>query len=690
MGNNEGRAEDHGHGLFGERAELIFAIASGVTYAGGMTAKYLFDAPQWLTMTLFAATYFFGGFFTIRTAIATVRRGRFEVDFLMLVAAVGAAAVGKWAEGSVLLFLFSLGHALEEYAMGRAKRSIEALAELAPRTALVRRGDRAAASGSAGAPLRPGAERPPATVDEVDVDELAIGDVIVVLPNSRLAADGIVVDGVSSVDESSVTGESIPVEKSPSADPAAAVARCAPIPEQHRIFAGTMNGSGAMDVMVTSRAQDSMLSRVITMVREADTQKSPTQRFIDRFQIFYVPAVLIGVAAVLAFGVLALNEPFADSFYRSMVVLVAASPCALAIATPSAVLAGIARAAQAGVLAKGGGPLETLGRVRSMAFDKTGTLTWGQPRVTDIVPVDAGVRAELIETLYAVESYSDHPLATAITRDLAPLVAVERAATSVNSVTGRGITAIVDGHIVEVGNRTMFFELDPGGLPTEIIRAADELHERGRTTMIVRRSGSYLGVVGVLDTPRAEAAPVVERLRALGISEIVLISGDNQRVADAVASEMGLDAAHGGLLPEDKVTMIGKLGGRGGTAMVGDGVNDAPAMVNASVGIAMGAGGSAVALETADVALMVDDIGRLPFAVALSRRTARIIRQNLAFSLLIVAALVPATLIGLPIGPAVFIHEGSTLLVVANALRLLRFARGAEHEGIEHEPRPTA
>ncbi|MFI6217277.1 heavy metal translocating P-type ATPase [Nocardia brasiliensis] len=671
---SDGRAAGHDHKSagMGERSELIFAITSGVTYAAGMTAKYLVSAPEWVAIVLFAATYFFGGFFTIRTAIATVRRGRFEVDFLMLVAAVGAAMVGKWAEGSVLLFLFSLGHALEEYAMGRAQRSIEALAELAPGSALVR--------------------GPDGAVREVPVDELAIGDVVVVLPNSRLAADGVVVAGVSSVDESSVTGESIPVEKAPVADAQAALSSSTAVPETHRVFAGTMNGAGAMDVLVTSRAADSMLARVITMVREADTQKSPTQRFIDRFQVFYVPVVLAGVLGVLAFGVFVTAEPFADSFYRAMVVLVAASPCALAIATPSAVLAGIARAAQAGVLAKGGGPLETLGRVRSMAFDKTGTLTWGRPRVTDIVPVRAELRDELITTLFAVESYSDHPLAGAITRDLALLVpaGAERTASEVNSVTGRGVTALVDGRATEVGNRTMFTELDPAGLPAALVEIVDDLHDQGRTTMIVRHAGAYLGVVGVMDSPRAEAAPVVARLRELGIDNIVLISGDNQRVADAVAADMGLDAAHGGLLPEDKVTMVKRLGGRNGTAMVGDGVNDAPAMVNSSVGIAMGASGSAVALETADVALMVDDIGRLPFAVALSRRTAGIIRQNLAFSLLIVVALVPATLLGLPIGPAVFIHEGSTLLVVANALRLLRFRRGAEHEGIEHEPRPVA
>ncbi|UGT40944.1 heavy metal translocating P-type ATPase [Nocardia yamanashiensis] len=664
--------DDHAHGgpLSGARMEMGFAITSGVTYAAGMIARYVVHTPAAVSTALFVATCFFGGFFTVRGAYESIRRGRFEVDFLMLVAAAGAAAVGKWAEGSVLLFLFSLGHALEEYAMSRAQRSIEALGELAPRTALVRRGS--------------------GPVEEVPVDELEVGDVVVVLPNSRPAADGIVIAGSSAVDESSVTGESIPVEKRAADDPAA-LSGARVVPEEHRVFAGTLNGSGALEIMVTSRAEDSTLARVIAMVRDADATKSPTQRFIDRFQVFYVPAVLAGVLAVIGFGVLLLNEPFGDSFYRGMVVLVAASPCALAIATPSAVLAGIARAAQAGVLAKGGGPLESLGRVKAIAFDKTGTLTWGRPRVTDIVPVREEVRDELIETVFAVESYSDHPLAAAITRDLAQQVPAdtETEAAEVNSVTGRGVTALVSGQPTEIGNVTMFTELDPDGLPAPIVAAVDDLHAHGRTTMIVRRGGVYLGVIGVMDAPRAEAAPVIARLRELGITDMVVISGDHQRVADAVADGLGLDAAHGNLLPEDKVTMIARLTARGGTAMVGDGVNDAPAMVNSSVGIAMGAGGSAVALETADVALMSDDIGRLPFAVALSRQTARIIRQNLAFALVIVSILVPATLLGLPIGPAVFVHEGSTLIVVANALRLLRFRRGAEHDGIEHEARPA-
>ncbi|WP_460696976.1 heavy metal translocating P-type ATPase [Nocardia thraciensis] len=665
----ETAAHDHGNRWLGPRMEMTFALVSGFTYVLGMIARYVLHTPDSISTAAFVATCFFGGFFTLRAAWRSLRRGRFEVDFLMLVAAAGAAAVGKWAEGSVLLFLFSLGHALEEYAMSRARRSIEALGELAPRTALVRRDGRVA---------------------ELPVDDLRLGDTVVVLPNSRLSADGIVIAGRGAVDESSVTGESMPVDKVPADDPRTALA-AATVPESQRVFAGTLNGSGALEVMVTRRAEDSTLARVIALVRDADAGKSPTQRFIDRFQLLYVPAVLLGVLAVVTLGVMLANEPFTDSFYRGMVVLVAASPCALAIATPSAVLAGVARAAQAGVLAKGGGPLESLGRVRSIAFDKTGTLTWGRPRVTDIVPAVPGLRDELIATGHSVESFSDHPLATAITRDLAPRLptGAEAVAEQVHSVTGRGVTALVDGQPTEIGNAAMFAELDPDGLPAPIAALVDDLHGRGRTTMIVRRHNRYLGVIGVMDTPRAEAAPVMTRLRALGVTNLVVISGDHQRVATAVADGLGLDGAHGNLMPEDKVTMVGRLDTGGGAAMVGDGVNDAPAMVNASVGIAMGAGGSAVALETADVALMSDDLGRLPFAVALGRRTAAIIRQNLVVALVIVAGLVPATLLGLPIGPAVFIHEGSTLLVVANALRLLRFRRGAEHEGIEHEPRPS-
>ncbi|MFS2243014.1 MULTISPECIES: heavy metal translocating P-type ATPase [unclassified Microbacterium] len=668
--NSHDTTEEHAHGS--ARWELWFAIAAGITYAAGMIAEYAVGLPlMGLPLVLFIATYFFGGFFTVRTAVSSTLRGKFEVDFLMIVAAIGAALIGKWAEGAVLLFLFSLGHSLEEYAMSRASKSIEALAELAPRSALVRRGD----------------DDPV----EVPVEQIAVGDVVVVRPNSRIPSDGFVIAGISAVDQSAVTGESMPIEKEPVADRERAMRTVDTLPAANRVFAGTVNGSGVLEVVVSATAADSTLSKVVELVRTADQAASPTQQFINRFQRWYVPAVILGVAATLMVAMSVFSQPFTDAFYLAMTVLVAASPCALAIATPAAVLAGVARAARAGVLVKGGAPLETLGRVRAMAFDKTGTLTWGNPQVTSVTPVDGVDGSLLVPILVGVESLSDHPLAAAIVRDLAGQVSeAERVeASDLNAVVGRGVRATVDGEIVEVGNLRMFDEQGLA-LPSSVENAYTEARDSGQTLMIVRHGDRFLGVVGVMDTSRAESAQVLRVLRSANVGQLVMISGDNQRVADAVGREVGVDTAIGELLPEDKVAHITRLAEtHRPIAMVGDGVNDAPAMARADIGIAMGAAGSTVALETCDIALMSDDLGRVPFAVRLSRATSRIIRQNLIASLAIVVLLVIATFIGLNIGAVVLIHEGSTLIVVANALRLLGFERGKEHAGIDHEDRPS-
>lgn len=660
-------AHDHGSA----RWEMGFAIASGVTYTAGMITEYALGLPLLgVPLAFFLATYFFGGYFTIRTAISSTLRGKFEVDFLMLVAAVGAATIGRWAEGAVLLFLFSLGHALEEYALSRASKSIEALAGLAPRSALVRRNG----------------EEPV----EVPVDEIVVGDIVVVRPNSRIPSDGFVIAGTSAVDQSAVTGESIPVEKGPVLEPERAMRTVDTLPSTNRVFAGTVNGSGALEITVTATSADSTLSKVVELVRTADQAASPTQQFIDRFQKWYVPAVILGVAVTLFVSMLGFEESFNDAFYLAMTVLVAASPCALAIATPSAVLAGVARAARAGVLVKGGAPLETLGRVKAMAFDKTGTLTWGAPKVTSVVPSDGVSEALLVRTLVAVESLSDHPLATAIVRDLADRVpdSERLQADGLTSVIGRGVRATIEGEDVEVGNLRMFEEQDVD-LPADLEASHDEAMGSGQTLMIVRRDGKFLGLVGVMDASRSESAEVLTALREAKIPYLVMISGDNQRVADAVGREVGVDTALGELLPEDKVAEITRLREtHHPIAMVGDGVNDAPAMARADVGIAMGAAGSTVALETCDIALMSDDLGRVPFAVRLSRATSQIIRQNLIASLAVVTFLIVATFLGLTIGAVVLIHEGSTLIVVANALRLLNFQSGREHAGIEHEDMP--
>jgi len=654
VAHNAGGEHEHGHGgVFGERTELVFAGLSGALLLAGWLLAAFADTPRLAELVVYFLAFFFGAFFTVQEAVASVRQGRFEIDFLMLVSAAGAAALGEVAEGALLLFLFSVGHALEGYAMGRARRAIEALAELAPKTALVRRGG----TGD--------------TV-EVPVADLRVGDIVVVRPNMRLAADGFVVAGSSSIDQAPVTGESVPVDKNPVPDVAAAAASPDLVDAASRVFAGTINGAGAVEIQVTRLAGDSTLARVVRLVAEAQTKTTSTQRFTDRFQRIFVPAVLIGVG-VLLFAGFVVDEPFTDTVYRALAVLVAASPCALAIATPSAVLSAVARAARAGILVKGGAALEELGRVEVLAFDKTGTLTEGRPRIADVVATADSDDVELLTIAVAVEEQSDHPLARAIVRDGRERLAgasVPRA-TSVQAVIGRGIVAAVDGVEVRIGKAELFTDAAQPP-PADLAAEVDRLEQAGRTTMIVHAGDRWLGAIGLMDVPRPEASGVIARLAEIGVANTVMLSGDNQRVADAVAAEVGVAYARGDLMPEDKVAEIAALRLRyGRVGMVGDGVNDAPAMAGASVGIAMGAAGSDVALETADVALMADDLRALPFAMSLSRRSSRVIKQNLWASLGIVALLIPATILGLGIGPAVLIHEGSTLIVVANALRLL-------------------
>ncbi len=678
---------DHSHGgLFGANSELIFAILCGAMLSTGWLISVLTAAAPWVPWCFYLTAYGFGGFYTAREAVEKILAGQFEIDFLMLVAAIGAATLGQWAEGALLLFLFSLGHALEHYAMGRARRAIEALAELAPETALLRRND---------------------GTEVVPVEQLRRGDIVIVKPNERVPADGIVIRGESSVNQAPITGESMPVDKRPVDDLQQALRQPEQLDASHRVFAGTINESGALEVQVTKLASESTLARVVEMVSEAETQQSPTQRFTDKFERYFVPAVLV-LVFLLMFAWMIHDESFGQSFYRAMAVLVAASPCALAISTPSAVLSGVARAARGGVLVKGGGPLENLGRLGAIAFDKTGTLTEGKPQLTDVVCLDGVAEDKLLSLAVAVERLSDHPLAAAVVRGAEAWMKESRIegsgtgneegdetdgvsrsgpttqdsefyqipeATGLRSITGRGVQAMVDDQIIYIGKDDLFSEVDGPPLPDALHKKVESLEANGRTTMVLRHGERYLGVLGLMDTPRDSAKAMIAELRQLGIRRMIMISGDNQQVADAVARAVGVDEAWGDLMPDDKVDAIKKLRQQEEVAMVGDGVNDAPAMANATVGIAMGAAGSDVALETADVALMADDLNHLPFAVGLSRQTSRIIRQNLWFSLGMVAILVPATVLGLRMGVAVLFHEGSTLLVVFNALRLLAYRK---------------
>ena len=650
--------EEHAHGgVFGKNTELIFSIICGALLGIGFGLSYVESIPDWVSLTLYIGAYFFGGFFTAKEAVQTVAKGGFEIDFLMLVAAIGAAILGEWAEGALLLFLFSLGHALEHYAMNKARKSIAALADLAPKTALLKKDGK---------------------TEEVGIEQLSIGDIIVVKPNSKISADGVVVNGKSSVNQAPITGESVPVDKLPVEDTGRDYSADDDIKDENRVFTGTINGNNTLEIKVIKEAKDSTLSRLVKLVNEAQTQKSPTQLLTDKFEKYFVPSVLI-LVGILLFAFLVIDEPFSASFYRAMAVLVAASPCALAISTPSAVLSGVARAARGGVLIKGGRPLEDLGVITALAFDKTGTLTEGKPKLPEVVPLGDIEENELLKIAVAVENLSDHPLAKAVVRDgkerLKGTDIID--ASDLEAVLGKGIKASLGKDKIYIGNLDLYEDLDEAKPSEGISSKVKELEGGGNTTMLIRRNKEYIGIIALMDTPREAAKETLKKLKEIGIKRMIMLTGDNQKVADAVAKEIGLTDAWGSLLPEEKVDAIKKLKEQESkVAMVGDGVNDAPAMANSTVGIAMGAAGSDVALETADIALMADKLETLPFAIGLSRKAKAIIKQNLWVSLGIVALLIPSTIMGWAnIGIAVVIHEGSTLLVVFNALRLLAYKK---------------
>lgn len=664
----EEKHDDHGHdheegdghrhgGIFGKNTELVFSIICGVLLGFGFWISKQQSFPGTLSLILYISAYFFGGFYTAKEAVQTIAKGGFEIDFLMLVAAIGAAILGNWAEGALLLFLFSLGHALEHFAMEKARKSIAALTALAPKTALLKKDGQAT---------------------EVNIETLRKGDIIIVRPNTKIAADGVVVKGSSAVNQAPITGESIPVDKEAIGNDNLDLENSGKLDAKHKVFAGTINGNELLEIKVSKEASDSTLSRLVRLVNEAQAQKSPTQQFTDKFERYFVPTILI-LVVLLCFAFVVIDEPFSKSFYRAMSVLVAASPCALAISTPSAVLSGVARAARAGVLIKGGKPLEDLGTLTALAFDKTGTLTEGKPKLTQIVPLGGIDENELLKKVIAVESLSDHPIAKAIVRDgreklkninITP-------AHDLEAVLGKGIKARLDTGEIFAGNLALFESLDDAKPGESLKKQVLELEKAGNTTMVIRQGKNYIGIIAVMDTPRGEARETLVKLKEVGINKMIMLTGDNQEVASAIAKETGLTEAWGGLLPDQKVAAIEKLMQQENkVAMVGDGVNDAPAMAKSTVGIAMGAAGSDVALETADIALMGDKLSLLPFAIGLSRKAKSIIKQNLVISLGVVAILIPLTILGVAsIGPAVIAHEGSTLVVVFNALRLLAYKR---------------
>lgn len=646
------RKRGHNH-FFEKKTELYFAFLCGVFLLVGFLIEKVTSLPNWIALSSFIVSYFFGGYFITIEAYRKIIKGGFDIDFLMIAAAAGAAYIGSWAEGALLLFLFSLGHALEHYAMNKAKKSIEALGNLSPKTALVKRGDK---------------------LEEIPIIDLQINDVIVVKPNTKIAADGVIIRGSSSINQAPITGESIPVDKTFIED-STNVLEFDQIDRKHIVFTGTINGDNLLEVLVLKLSEDSTVSRLIKMVSEVETQKSPTQRLTKKFEKWYVPLVIL-LVILLCFAFLFIDENFNNSLYRAITVLVAASPCALAISTPSAVLSGIARAAQKGVLIKGGKALEDLGEISTIAFDKTGTLTEGKPKLTNIIPLNSFDQNEFIQLVLEVESLSNHPLAKAIANDIKNQYGneVKNKASNVKAIQGKGIRAIYNDQDVSIGNVKLMESVNISVEET-IESKMNHLLENGHTVMLVANKKQIIGLISVMDLPRKTAASTLKRLKEIGIKHMIMLTGDHQNVGDAIAKQIGLTEAKGNLLPEDKVEAVKALIKRDKKiAMVGDGVNDAPVMALSTVSVAMGAAGSDVALETADVALMSDKIENLPFVIGLSRASKRIIKQNIFISIGVVVLLVSVTISGLTnIGLAVAFHEGSTIVVVLNALRLLRY-----------------
>ena len=612
-----------------------WSAASGLLLAAGFVVSLLVDAPLPTTLIYVAATLVGARFFAAEAVQEFLEEREIGIELLMTVATLVAGALGEWGEAASLAFLYSISEALEEFTEDRTRAAIRKLLDLAPRRVTVLRAD--------------GRE------EEMDLDDVAVDDRFVVRPGQNVATDGVVEDGSSAIDESAVTGESIPVEKQ-SGD---------------HVYAGTSNAQGALVVRATATAADNTLAKVVELVSEAQERKGRGEQFMHRFARVYSPAVL-ALGAVVALGGGALTGEWALWALRAATVLVAAAPCALVISIPVTYVAAIGNASRKGVLIKGGIYLEELGRLRAVAMDKTGTLTSGRPQVVEIRPTSNHSADEILALAAAVERRSEHPLARAVVAAADARGLGVRAADDFEATTGGGARATVDGTVHVIGSPA--FLQRTGHDLTAVEADIETLQSQGNTVVLLANDDAILGLIAIADTVRAQSSHAVAQLHSLGIEQVVMLTGDNERTAAAIAQQVGIDEVGAGLSPADKAARVEALIERyGHVAMVGDGVNDAPPLAAASVGIAMGTAGSDVAIETADIALMADDLDKLTEAVRIGRRTRGVVRQNLVLSFIILAVLVPGALLGVIALPlAVLAHELSELAVIINGTRMAR------------------
>ncbi|MBT2584018.1 heavy metal translocating P-type ATPase [Planococcus sp. ISL-109] len=615
------------HVPFHKRRQTIETAISFVFLVVGIIASFQLGETNPWSIGLFGASMLIGGYHMFTTGLKNLSRLEFDMKTLMTIAIIGAVIIGEWREGAVVVFLFAISEALESFSMNKARHSIRALMDLAPSRALIQRGGE---------------------LIELETDEIRIGDVLIVKPGQKIAMDGDVLRGESSVNQAAITGESLPAMKQPGDE----------------VFAGTMNEEGALEVTVTKRAEDTTIAKIIHLVEEAQAEKAPSQQFVDRFAKFYTPAI-IAVAFMVALIPGFLTGNWELWVYQGLAVLVVGCPCALVVSTPVAIVTAIGNAARQGVLIKGGIHLEETGRIQAVAFDKTGTLTKGYPELTDVLPEEGYERDEVVKLAASVEALSQHPLARAITKQAPERYPSER----FYSVTGKGVHAEIGGTIVRVGSLKWAEEHG-----FHVPEAAFRLQENGKSVMAIFSDKHLFGVLGVADAIREESPSIIETLKGIGIDRTIMLTGDHPATAQAIAAEIGVTDIRAGLMPEDKLSAVKDLQAKyGRVAMVGDGINDAPALAAADIGIAMGGAGTDAALETADIALMADDLEKLPYTIRLSRKTLRIIKENIIFAL---ALKILALLLIIPgwltLWIAIFADMGATLLVILNALRLVK------------------
>lgn len=607
----------------------LFLVAGGIAQAMG--------AWTGLIVGFYVLAYVSGGIFSLRDGISSlVNERRIDVDLLMVMAAVAAASIGEWIEGGILLFLFSLSNALQFYAMDRTRRAITALMSMRPQEALLKKDD--------------------GHTELVPIDALHVGDVIIVRPGELVPIDGVIVSGTSTLDQASITGESIPVAKG----------------EGDEVFGGTINQNGVLEVRMTKLPEETVIAKIIRMVEEAQSEEAPTQRRIDTIEQYYAVGVIVLTILTGAIPIM-LGYDRADSIYRAITLMVVASPCAVAMAVPAPVVASIARAARAGILFKGGVHIENMAEVKVVAFDKTGTLTEGKPKVADVIPLGGRDRSEVLNLAASVEIHSEHPLANAIIECASHegIDLVEPSGTQ--AIPGHGIVADIAGEQVWVGNaRLLQQRVDPEQFD-DVVSQGNQLEDEGKTVMYVGQSAQVIGIISVTDRLRPGVEQTIRGLKDRGVEKIVMLTGDNRQVAEAIGKQVGVDEVYAQLLPDQKAEIVSQLRESiGPIAMVGDGVNDAPALARATIGVAMGAAGTDVALETADVVLMSNDLSKINQAVALCRKSKSVIWQNIIFSLAVIAVLALLVLTkGIILAAGVIGHEGSTILVIFNSLRLL-------------------